>query len=296
MGILVLGASGQLARQLRELMPDADFRGRDMLDLADIEALEAALVAARPRAIINTAAYTAVDAAERDATAAWRLNAEAPAAIARAAAAVDAALVQISSDHVFDGWAAVPYPVDAPVNPLSVYGASKLAGELAVRHLCPRHWILRTSWLFSAFGSNFVKTVLRLAVSGRPLRIVADQFGRPTYAGHLAELIAAIDVASPSPRLAHGVYHATGGPIVSWHEFAVRIVEESLSLGLLDGAVRVDAITTAEFRAAARRPPFGALAPSEELQGRFGMTFQWPLGLRKTLMRHAKWRSDHDGR
>ncbi len=284
MSIVVLGSSGQLATHLRQLLPDAQFWGRGTVDLAQLHVLQDRLRSTRPRAVINAAAYTAVDAAQGDTDAAWRINAEAPGVAARAAAAVGASFVQISTDYVFDGRADSPYQPDAAVNPLGVYGASKLGGELAVRTLCPRHWILRTSWVFSEFGANFVKTVLRLAGSGKPMRIVADQQGQPTYAGDLAAAIAALDVTAAEPSLPFGTYHATGGPVVSWHGFAERIVELAVERGLLEQTVPVQPITTAEFGAPAPRPLFGVLAPSAALEAHGG-SFDWQRGLRDVLVR-----------
>jgi len=255
--------------------------------MADTGRLHAALLDTAPRAIINAAAYTAVDRAEQEPELAWRLNAEAPAAAARAAATFGATLVQVSTDYVFDGRATSPYPEDAAFNPLGVYGASKLGGELAVRALCPRHWILRTSWVFSEHGANFVKTVLRLAAGGGPLRIVADQQGQPTYAGDLAALIGALtgpmDGSAAEPPLPFGTYHATGGPIVSWHGFAARIVERAAKIGLLEDAVRVDAIGTDDYPTPAKRPAYGALRPSDALADRLGVHFAWQAGLDTAL-------------
>jgi dTDP-4-dehydrorhamnose reductase len=285
MTILVLGSSGQLATQLREYLPEAEFWGRADQDIADPASLRTRIRAMRPRAIINAAAYTAVDAAESDRVAAWRLNAEAPAAAAEAAADVGATLVQVSTDYVFDGHSRQPYTSDAPVNPLSVYGASKLAGEIAVRTLCARHWVLRTSWIFSEHGSNFVRSLLRLADGEVPLRIVADQYGRPTYAGDLAALIAAIDVAADEPRLPFGIWHATGGPIVTWHDFAQRIFARAQSLGLLDRVVEVAGTTTAQFGAIARRPLYGVLLPDDQRWRELGISFDWESGLDRVLKR-----------
>ncbi len=163
MTVLVLGSSGQVARHLRELWPEALFWGRNTLDISDTANLERAILAASPDAVINAAAYTAVDRAETEAQAAWRLNAEAPAAAARAAEALGIPLVHLSTDYVFDGEADVPYAVGAATRPLSTYGRTKLGGELAVASICSRHWILRTSWVFSETGANFVHTMLRLA-------------------------------------------------------------------------------------------------------------------------------------
>ena len=283
MSIVVLGANGQLACHLRGTVPSAVFWGRETLDVSDAQMLEARLVEAAPRAIINAAAYTAVDRAESEPVEAWRVNAEAPAAAARAARRLDAALVHVSTDYVFDGTADSPYTEDASTHPLGVYGASKLAGELAVRTICPRHWVLRTSWVFSEHGHNFMKTVLRLARSGNPLRIVADQLGRPTYAGHLAELVAAIDPAGDSPRLPYGTWHATGGEIVSWHGFTERVVQRAVTAGILAEAPEVIPITTAGYPTPARRPAYSVLAPSAAIAALDGVNFDWHAGLDRAL-------------
>ena len=283
MSIIILGAKGQLARHLAEHFPDAVAWGRDTVDVADTPALEAALLEAAPRAIINAAAWTAVDQAESDPVAAWQVNAEAPAAAARAARQLDAALLQVSTDYVFDGASSEIYAEDAPTHPLGVYGASKLAGELATRAICPRHWILRTSWVFSAHGSNFVRTILRLARAGGPLRIVADQFGRPTWAGDLARLIAAIEPGADEPRLDYGTYHATGGPAVSWQEFAAEITARACSIGLLSAPVEIQPIATAEYPTPAPRPQRAVLAPSSALADLEATRFDWRDGLDTVL-------------
>ncbi len=288
MTTIVLGASGQLANHLQQQLPQAAFWGRATVDISDPTRLHEALLDAAPRAIVNAAAYTAVDKAEQESELAWRMNAEAPAAAARAAATLGATIVQVSTDYVFDGRATVPYTEDAPVNPLGVYGASKLGGELAVRTLCPRHWILRTSWVFSEHGANFVKTMLRLATGGRPLRIVADQQGQPTYAGDLAALIGALDGTGAETALPFGTYHATGGPVVSWHGFAARIVERAAGIGLLENPVRVDPIATAEYPTPAQRPTYGALRPSAALTEVVGAGFDWQAGLETALAAIAK--------
>lgn len=290
MSIVVLGAGGQLATHLRTALPGAAFWGRDTLDMADARALETALVAAGPRAIVNAAAYTAVDRAESEPELAWRINAEAPAAASRAATKLGAVLVQVSTDYVFDGRAEAPYGEDTPVHPLGVYGATKLAGELAVRALCPHHWILRTSWLFSEHGTNFVKTVLRLAAGPTPLRIVSDQVGTPTYAGHLGRVIAAL-VPGPehaagmadAPHLPYGTYHATGGPPVSWHAFAEHILRHAKACGLLPDSPPVLPIATADYPTAARRPRNGVLAPSVALNTLIGRDLDWREGLEQAL-------------
>jgi dTDP-4-dehydrorhamnose reductase len=195
-------------------------------------------------------------------------------------------LVQISTDYVFDGSKSSDYAEDDATNPLSVYGTTKLAGELAARTLCKQCWILRTSWLFSEHGTNFVKTVLRLAASADELRVVADQRGRPTYAGDVAALIASL-LRRPRPeqRLPFGTYHAVGGAVVSWHELANIVVEQAFASGVLPNRVAVRAITTAEYPAAARRPANSALRPSSALGRATKVAMDWERGLRTALQR-----------
>jgi len=286
MKVLVLGETGQLARHLRELLPAAEVWGRKRFDLRQSGGLQAAIVQLRPSFIVNAAAYTAVDKAETDREAAWCLNAEAPAMAARAAAALDIPLVHVSTDYVFDGTREGAYTVDDPCRPISVYGSSKLSGELAVRLLAPKAWVLRSSWVFSEHGENFVKTIIRLAETRPTLRVVADQIGRPTYAGHLAELIVEILGSSArSDTLPYGTYHAVGGTIVSWHAFAETIVRTARRYRRLDTEPVITPISTAEYPTAARRPQNSVLAPSAELQSRFNVDFDWSRGLEHAIER-----------
>lgn len=284
MTILVLGSSGQLATHLRDLLSDARFCGKDTLDLAEPAAVAAKIEALQPSAIVNAAGYTAVDKAESEAAVAWRVNAESVAAAALAATALDVPFLHVSTDYVFDGRKQTDYVPQDATNPLNVYGATKLAGELAARALCKKCWILRTSWVFSEHGANFVKTMLRLAAARDELRVVADQRGRPTYAGDLAAMIAAIvHRAREHEPLPFGTYHAVGGPVVSWCEFADLIVEQAFQRGMLAKRVPVRPITTAEYPTPARRPANAALEPSGELERAGGVTMDWKNGLTAAL-------------
>jgi dTDP-4-dehydrorhamnose reductase len=287
MSILVLGASGQLATHLRELLPTAVFWGRGQLDLRNPAAVRSAIEAERPSVVLNAAAYTAVDKAETERDAAWAVNAEAPAMMARAAASLDVPLIHISTDYVFDGTKQGEYEVEDSCRPLSAYGASKLAGELGVRALCRQHWILRTSWVFSEFGSNFVKTMLRLAGERDELRVVADQIGRPTYAGDLARLVARMAERGAAAKLPFGTYHAVGGAVTSWHGFAEAIVAAGVRHQRLVRAPRVTAIGTADYPTPARRPSNSALAPSSELQSAFDVELDWLRGVDFAVQRLA---------
>jgi dTDP-4-dehydrorhamnose reductase len=286
MTVLVLGASGQLARHLREFMPEATYLGRDSFDLTRPTGLSEAIEAVAPSAIINAAAYTAVDKAESERDLAWRINAEAVAVAARTATGLNVPLLHVSTDYVFDGEKKGGYLVDDPVRPINAYGMSKLGGELATRLLSPQSWILRTSWLFSEHGTNFVKTMLRLGSAHDALTVVADQYGRPTYARDLARLIVEIVVSKDSEdRLPFGTYHAVGGPVVSWHGFAEAIFELALKSHLLARRPLVTPIPASEYPTAARRPANSALEPSREIEDCFGLRFDWRSGLARTLQR-----------
>ena len=285
MKVLVLGESGQLARHLKELLPEASFWGRATFDLANLTELPAALRGFAPSVIVNAAAYSAVDKAEAEPSLAWRINADAVAVVANAAAELDIPLVHVSTDYVFDGRKTGEYLVDDPVQPLNVYGITKLAGELAVRALAPKHWILRTSWLFSEHGTNFVKTILRLARERDTLSVVADQRGRPTYAGDLARVVVELVKRGGAGNLVpYGTYHAVGGPVVSWHEFAEEIVRGAAERGLLTRRPAVKPIPSTEYWTVARRPLNSTLQPSEAMET-LGVRMDWRSRLGEVLTR-----------
>lgn len=257
MRILVFGANGQVGTELRRRGASAgfDIAGVDIAecDLTASGAAAAAIAEARADAVVNAAAYTAVDKAETDETLALRLNAGAPAEMAAAAAKAGIPFIHYSTDYVFDGTATRPYREDDPTSPLGAYGRTKRAGEEGVAAAGGRYAILRTSWVFSAHGSNFVKTMLRLAAERPRLRVVADQRGKPTSAAALAD--AALRVAGELARHpgCAGLYHVAGDEETSWADFAAAIVEAA---GI---AVPVDPITTAEYPTPARRPAYSTL-------------------------------------
>jgi dTDP-4-dehydrorhamnose reductase len=226
--VLVTGGEGQVGRAIaRQSWPqgwEAVPAGRTDLDLADAVAIRAK-VAERPwAAVINAGAFTAVDRAEAEPIPAWTLNALAPAVLAEGCRQADIPLIHISTDYVFDGSKTGAWEVDDPTNPLNVYGASKLGGELAIRSISPRHAIVRTAWIVSAHGTNFLKTMLRLGTERRELRIVADQIGSPTSADDLAHMLVAIAVRMADDRDAPGgLFHFTNSGITSWHGLAEEI-------------------------------------------------------------------------
>ncbi|CAN7498326.1 dTDP-4-dehydrorhamnose reductase [Phenylobacterium sp. LjRoot219] len=260
--ILQYGATGQVARELLRQAPGHDVQlkalSRAEADLADPEAAARHVRVEKPDLVILAAAYTAVDQAESEPGLAHEINGEAPAAIAKACAEVGAALVHFSTDYVFDGRKGAPYREDDAAGPLSVYGASKLSGERMALAACARTTILRTSWVVSAHGKNFVKTMLRLAREGQPLRVVDDQFGRPTAAADLAGFVlaqAARLAAAPAGAPAFGVFHFANAGETTWRGFA----QGALEIALGGAAPRVDPIATAERPSPAERPLRGTL-------------------------------------
>ena len=255
--ILQFGTTGQLAAELLRQAPSHDVSvtalGRDQADLADPAACAAKVRDLRPQLVVIAAAYTAVDLAESEPELARAVNALSPGAIAAAAACVGAAVINISTDYVFDGAGGAPYGEDAATNPVNAYGATKLEGERAVTAASPRSLNIRTSWVVSPHGKNFIKTMLRVAAAGNPLTVVDDQSGRPTSAADLAGFI--LDLA---PRLAaakagnplFGTVHYANDGEVTWRGFAQAIFAEALG----DKAPPVAPTTTAEYKTPARRP------------------------------------------
>jgi dTDP-4-dehydrorhamnose reductase len=260
MKLLVLGAAGQVGRELCRLAWPQGYGlaafDRDRVDITRREAVIEAVARERPDIVINAAAYTAVDRAEIETDAAWAGNCIGPLNLAAACEERAIPLVHLSTDYVFDGSKHGPYREDDAVRPLSAYGRSKEAGERAVRDLASRHVILRTAWLYSAHGQNFVKTMLRLA-EGRPvLRVVADQIGSPTSAADIAAAIAAVVRQIEAGSTAWGTYHFAGAGAVSWHGFAEAILALAAQQDIAGRGPppRVEAITTAEYPTPARRP------------------------------------------
>ena len=264
MGIkaLITGANGQLGHELLATAP-ADVQcvalSRADLDIADAAAVQRCLQDVQPDVVINAAAYTAVDAAESNASAAQQANAAGPGNLATACAAGGIRLIHISTDFVFDGSADCPYKPDTPPSPLGEYGRSKLAGERAVMAALPDALIIRTGWVYSAYGANFVKTMLRLMSEREELGIVADQLGTPTWARGLAELCW---LGVGKPQLS-GVYHWSDSGCCSWYDFALAIQEDAVELGLLETPATVRPIATADYPTPAQRPAYSVLEKSD---------------------------------
>lgn len=248
MTVLVFGRTGQVATELARLAPDAICLGRDRVDLEDPERAAAAIKDHAPDVVINAAAFTAVDRAESEEALATRINADAPASMARACAAANIPLVHISTDYVFDGSGTAPFIPDASTGPLGAYGRSKLAGEEAIRDSGATHAILRTAWVFSAHGGNFLKTMLRLSETRDALSIVDDQIGGPTPAGTIAAACLTIAGRLRDDPACGGTYHFNGAPDVSWKGFAEAIFDAA------GRDVTVTGIPTVEYPTPAARP------------------------------------------
>lgn len=294
MKLLLLGGNGQVGRELRRslaplgelVVATRDGAGGDAAaDFDNADAVADLVARTAPGVVVNAAAYTAVDQAEADPDAALRANALAPGAIAAACGRLGALLVHYSTDYVFDGSARAPYGEDAATAPLGVYGASKLAGEQAVRASGARHAILRTAWVYAAHGRNFLLTMLRLAGERDQLRVVADQFGAPTPAGWIADATADI-VRRGVPEA--GTWHLVARGETSWHGFASEIVRQAHAAGLIDRVPHVLPIASAEFPTPARRPAYSVL-DTTRLQREFGLVPpDWRTGLERTISELAE--------
>jgi len=277
MRILVTGARGQLGRELQQVLQGEEVIAADQpeYELTDSK-LGEKIAAQRPDLVIHAAAYTNVDGCERDPDFAFRVNVEGTRRVAEGTAKAGARLVCLSTDYVFDGKKTEPYTEQDPVNPLNVYGRSKLMGEQEALKVCPKALIVRTSWLYGVHGKNFVKTILHLAATKPEIRVVNDQRGSPTYARDLAGVI--VELIRRDMR---GVVHAGGEGACSWYEFAEAILQEARS------PCRVIPISTAASGRLARRPAYSAL--STALLRQHGLRLPpWQDGLHRFM---AEWLS-----
>ena len=248
MTLLIFGKTGQVAQELARRAPDAQFAGRETADLTDPAACAALIRQLHPSAVINAAAYTAVDKAESDAATAQLVNADAPAAMAAACAELGIPFVHISTDYVFDGSGDTARAEDAPTAPLGVYGQTKLDGERAVQAAAGQYAIMRTSWVFSAHGNNFVKTMLRFGAERDRLTIVADQIGGPTASADIAAAALSMAATMRADATKGGIYHFAGAPDGSWADFAREIFAQS------DLAPEVVDIPSSDYPTPAKRP------------------------------------------
>lgn len=291
--ILLLGANGQVGQELRRSLaplgevvattrsgelPDG---GRcEALDVSELDAIAALIERVGPDVVVNATAHTAVDRAEDEPEAAFRANAEAPARIAQACAARDAALLHYSTDYVFDGSGTRPYREDDATAPLGVYGASKLAGEQAIAASGASHLILRTAWVYATHGANFLRTMLRVGAERDELRVVADQVGSPTPAWLIADVSARILQQGLAES---GVRHLVAGGETTWHGFAEAIFERAYAQGLIARKPVVHPIATADYPTRARRPAYSVL-DTARLRSEFGLELpDWRAALDRTL-------------
>lgn len=292
MSILLFGGNGQVGTEIRKLFgdsPDLVVTTRSGMmegiecEAADFDrpqAVKSVLERVQPTLVINAAAYTAVDAAENDAQAAWRANAEAPAQIAGWCAAHGVPLVHYSTDYVFDGQGNVPYREDDATAPLGVYGQSKRAGEEAIVASGAPYLIFRTAWVYASHGKNFLRTMLRLGAEREQLGVVADQFGSPTSAALIARTTLAV---LQSGELQSGIWHLTASGHTSWHGFAQAIFARAHAQGLLASTPLVDAISTADYPTPAKRPAWSVL-DNRKLQQDFSITLpDWEQELAAVL-------------
>jgi dTDP-4-dehydrorhamnose reductase len=279
---LITGAAGQLGCELQATAPAGvrvvalDRRG---LDITDPEAVRRVFGELRPDVVLNAAAYTAVDRAEEEEALARAINADGPGHLAAACASTGTALIHISTDFVFAGDSGHPYLPDAPPAPQGAYGRSKLAGERAVQRAHPRAMIVRTGWVYSCYGSNFVKTMLRLMRERDTLSVVCDQVGTPTWARGLA---AALWSAVDQPLL-QGVYHWSDAGVCSWYDFAVAIAEEATALGLLRQQPVVQPIPSSAYPTPARRPACSILDKQSTWEALQRVPPHWRVQLRSML-------------
>lgn len=289
MRVLVIGRTGQLARALMAAQsPLASLQavGRPELDLETQPDWAALLERLHPDVVVNAAAYTLVDQAEREPERASLLNAVEPGRLALACAEADTALIHVSTDYVFDGRKGAPYVETDLTGPLNAYGRSKLAGETGVAAAGGRHLILRTSWVFAPWGRNFVRTILRLAAEGRPLRVVEDQFGCPTYAPDLAALVLQLAARLHAGAIEGGLYHAAGEGSCSWRDLAAAVLDECRVLGGPRG--QVQGIPGSEYPTPAARPADSRL-DCGKLRRMHGLQApHWRVGVRACIEQLAQ--------
>lgn len=288
MKALVVGAGGQLGRELLARAPvgwHVEAAAREALDVTDAQATRRAVAACRPAVVVNAAGYTAVDRAESEREEAFAVNDVGAGNLARAAREAGARLLHVSTDFVFDGRAGCPYRPGDPANPLGTYGASKAAGERRVLDASGGDAIVvRTAWLYSAHGSNFVRTMLGLMATRDEVRVVADQVGTPTWAPTLADALwrlAALDGA-------RGIFHCTDAGVASWYDLAVAIQEEALTLGVLDRTVPVRPVATREYPTPAARPAYSVLDKSDLWAATGETPAHWRVSLRRMLQGVAR--------
>ena len=263
MKVIIIGKSGQLANELIAELPEGVAvlsLGRNDVDITSYNDLSARVKTFKPNVIINASAYTAVDKAESDSDAAYSINEISVEVMAKVAKENNCRFLHVSTDFVFDGESNLAYDVSSNTNPKSVYGASKLAGEIAIKNTYPENSaIIRTSWVYSTFGNNFVKTMLRLMKEKEQLGVVSDQIGCPTNAKGLAQFLWLLASQTEIKQ----IYHWSDAGVASWYDFAVAIQELAIKHGLLDKKIPISAIASSAYPTPAKRPKFSLLNSSQ---------------------------------
>ncbi|MEQ1742216.1 MAG: dTDP-4-dehydrorhamnose reductase [Candidatus Nitrotoga sp.] len=288
MTVLIIGAAGQLGTELclrsKAHAHNIVAVNHNELDITNEPSIKALVAHVKPTVIINAAAYTVVDRAETDIATTFAVNRDGSLCLARACTKANIPLLHVSTDYVFDGKKTTPYlETDAP-NPQGVYGQSKLEGEIAVATTLDKYITLRTAWVFSATGHNFVRTILRLAKERDELSIVADQTGAPTWAGDIAEvLLDIVDRIHQGKAVTWGLYHYTGSPATTWHAFAEAICEQAFELGMLEKKPFIKPISTSEYPTAAKRPQNSVLACAHIQKELLIPQADWRKGLKQVL-------------
>jgi dTDP-4-dehydrorhamnose reductase len=283
MSVLIVGARGQLGQELLRYVPSATevvALGSDQLDVTDTQAVQRTIEAVGPQIVINAAAYTAVDLAETHPGRAMAVNQYGARDVAQAAHSVGARVIHISTDYVFDGQRGIPYEPDSEPNPLSVYGATKLAGEQAVLDVTQGDaLIVRTAWLYASHGANFLLTMVRKMMDGSTIRVIDDHVSTPTWAGSLARVLWQV---SGHPEL-RGIHHWTDAGVASWYDFAIAIQEEGAALGVLPGTAPIIPIPSIAYPTPARRPSYSVLR-TRVLRDALGISgTHWRLHVRCAL-------------
>ncbi len=281
MKVVVTGA-GQLAWELQRSCPQGislHALDRQALDISDANAVARVLQAIQPDALINAAAYTAVDNAESERDQAMAVNAKGPQYLAEQCEILSAYFLHVSTDFVFDGSASRPYAADAAIKPLGVYGESKAAGEQAIAQAMENNWaVVRTAWVYSSHGNNFVRTMLRLMKEKPALNVVGDQVGTPTWARGLAE-----QCWGAVQQRIEGTYHWTDAGVASWYDFAVAIQRTGLELGLLDKTIPIDSIPTEAYPTPAKRPAYSVLDKSRMIAALGVKPTHWHMQLQSMM-------------
>ena len=285
MKILVLGCKGQLGRCLNDQLVNTDheviYTSREQIDIADFEVTKSKILKVSPNLIINATAYTAVDKAEEDQKTANLINHLAVKNIADICNQLECWLIHVSTDYVFDGNTKIPYKEDDKTNPQGVYGETKLKGELAIQASGCKHIILRTAWIFSEYGNNFLKTMLRLGAERNELSIVGDQMGCPTYAQDIARSIVEI-VPQLNSRKDNDIYHYCGDQPCSWYDFANAIFDQAMTNNLKIPSI-VNSIETSAYPTPAKRPAFSVLDCSK-IENECGvLSSNWQEGIRQVI-------------